>query len=119
MGLRLYVHTALPVPPELCHIVVHGADSRVLWSPHTHCDHVRAPLRPSRWPTRCASVRPSTVLVHLDHVLQSGVGEQQVHSMGHFKQLLISEPCGEERHEKGEVKHRRLPKKIMFLSQSR
>ena len=64
-------------------------------------------------------MRPSTVLVHLDHVLQSGVGEQQVLSMGHFKQLLISEPCGDGRHEKGEVKHRRLPKKIMFLSQSR
>ena len=33
-----------------------------------------------------------------------GVGKQQVRSMGHFKQLLISEPCGESRHGKGKRK---------------
>ena len=38
--------------------------------------------------------------------------------MGHFKQLLISEPCGEQHHEKGRRKQKGLHKKVsssMFL----
>ena len=41
-----------------------------------------------------------------------GVGKQQVRSMGHFKQLLISEPCGEPRHGKGDRKQKSLYQKI-------
>ena len=102
MGLRLYVHTALLVP---------------LWVP-AHCGrggsqhcvdtHPRHTLRSRPRPSLTVEVADRQQCVDLvlgmwvrASVEWEGVGKQQVRSMGHFKQLLISEPCGEPRHGKG------------------